>query len=180
MNKKKLNDKIKRDRKLRNEAYASDDAKEIRRFAFILIGLIVIILIVYGVTAFFKKDNSIGDKTVTAGSINYDVVTVGTMLNKKDSEYYVLLYDDENNNASYYNTLSSMYSNKEKAKKVYHCNLGNALNSKYYVGKNGTSNPKATSVNDFQFGEVTLLKINNGKVTKYLETVDTIKTELGL
>lgn len=178
MNRKKLNDKIKREKKLRNEMYVSDEAKEVKRFAFILIGVIVVVLIVYGLTIVFKKNDNIVNDDIQEGTINYNVVSVGTMLNKADSEYYVILFDNENPNATYYNTLASLYSKKENALKVYTCDLGNKLNKDYVAEY--ASNPKATSVEDFAFGEVTLVRVKNGRIIKYVETVDTIKKELGL
>ena len=37
------------------------------------------------------------------------------------------------------------------------------------------SNPKAKTVEDFDFGSLTLLKIEKGKITKYIEDLDSIK-----
>ena len=54
-NKVKLNDKSdnknkKKNNKLKNEKYISDDAREMRRFVIILFSVIIVVLIVYGVS----------------------------------------------------------------------------------------------------------------------------------
>lgn len=72
------------------------------------------------------------------------------------------------------------YMDKEKSNKVYFCDLSNELNKKYYVGEDKDSNPNATTSSELAFKDLTLIKIKNGKIVKYLETLDTIKTELGI
>ena len=42
----KLNDKINKNNKLKQDKYVSDDSKEIRRFVIILFSVIIIVLIV--------------------------------------------------------------------------------------------------------------------------------------
>ena len=59
-------------------------------------------------------------------------------------------------------------------------NRANELNKKYYVGEDKDSNPNATTSSELAFKDLTLIKIKNGKIVKYLETLDTIKTELGI
>lgn len=179
----KLNDNLEKNNKkgkLKQEKYVSEESQEIRRFVFILLGVIVTILIVYGITLIAKKDSTTTEDNVTEGAINYNIVSVGTMLSKSDDEYYVMVYDTEKPNAAYYATLAGMYSSKNEGLKLYYCDLGNKLNSEFAVKEGESSNPKATGVDDFAFGEITLVRVKNGKVTKYLEDVDTIKTELGL
>ena len=55
--------------------------------------------------------------------------------------------------------------------------MGNFLNADYYVGSDGESNPDAQNISEFAFGDLTLIKVENGKITKYLEDVDAIKEE---
>ena len=179
----KLNDKVKTKniKKVDIDKYTSEESKEVKRFIIILLSIIVLVLAVYGITRLVNKDkNNNDDRTVTAGSIDYDKVSVGTLFNRADSEYYVIVYDGEAPNAIYYSALMNKYMDKEKSNKVYFCDLSNELNKKYYVGEDKDSNSNATTSSELAFKDLTLIKIKNGKIVKYLETLDTIKTELGI
>lgn len=179
----KLNDKVKTKniKKVDIDKYTSEESKEVKRFIIILLSIIVLVLAVYGITRLVNKDkDNNDDRTITAGSIDYDKVSVGTLFNRADSEYYVIVYDGETPNAIYYSALMNKYMDKEKSNKVYFCDLSNELNKKYYVGEDKDSNPNATTSSELAFKDLTLIKIKNGKIVKYLETLDTIKTELGI
>lgn len=179
----KLNDKvkIKNIKKVDINKYTSEESKEVKRFIIILLSIIVLVLAVYGITRLINKDkDNNNDRTVTAGSIDYDKVSVGTLFNRADNEYYVIVYDGEAPNAIYYSALMNKYMDKEKSNKVYFCDLSNELNKKYYVGEDKDSNPNATTSSELAFKDLTLIKIKNGIIVKYLETLDTIKTELGI
>lgn len=179
----KLNDKvkIKNIKKVDIDKYTSEESKEVKRFIIILLSIIVLVLAVYGITRLINKDkDNNDDRTVTAGSIDYDKVSVGTLFNRADDEYYVIVYDGEAPNAIYYSALMNKYMKKEKSNKVYFCDLSNELNKKYYVGEDKDSNPNATTSSELAFKDLTLIKIKNGIIVKYLETLDTIKTELGI
>ena len=179
----KLNDKVKTKniKKVDIDKYTSEESKEVKRFIIILLSIIVLVLAVYGITRLVNKDkDNNDDRTITAGSIDYDKVSVGTLFNRADSEYYVIVYDGEAPNAIYYSALMNKYMDKEKSNKVYYCDLSNELNKKYYVGEDKDSNPNATTSSELAFKDLTLIKIKNGKIVKYLETLDTIKTELGI
>ena len=178
-NKVKLNDKIdNKGKKIKNEKYISDESKEVRNFVIILLGIIIIVLIVYGVSKIFVEDEDTSIQRVTqTGKIDYDIVSVGTMLNRNYSEYYVAIYDEDSPQAVLYSTIIANYLNEEDATKVFFCNLGNYLNKDYYVGSEGKSNPDAKSVSEFAFGDLTLIKVEDGKITLYLEDLDTIKEE---
>ena len=174
MPKQKLNDKL---IKKNLAKYENDDASEIKRFVFILLGVILMIVIVYGVTKVLVKDETKFSDEVVSGEINYDITSIGTMFNKLDSEYYVMIYDQESTDAVYYSTLINKYSSKKDALKVYFCDLGNSLNKSYYH-KDTKSNPNAKGIEDLSLNDLTLLKISKGKIVKYIESVDNIKAEL--
>ena len=166
---------------LKEQKYVSEESNEIRRFVIILLGIIVCIVAVYAVSRFLikKNDTNTNENNIQEGKIDYNVVSVGTMLNREESEYYVLVYDQKDSKSSIYATYGGLYANTPEAKKMYYLDLNNELN-KAYVASDGNSNPNAKEIEDFKFGEITLLKIKNKKVVKYLEDVDTIKKELGI
>lgn len=178
----KLNDKVKENKKGINiDKYETDEAKEVKRFIIILFSIIIVVLIVYGVTKLLSKDNE-SDKTdyFTSGEIDYDIVTAGTLFNRNEKEYYVIVYDGENSQAIHYSAIVNKYMNKEESLKVYFCDLSNELNKSHYVGKDGNSNKDATKTSELAFKDLTLIKIKNGKIVKYIEGLDTIKSELGI
>lgn len=181
MAKVKLNDKANKKGKINIDKYTSEESQEVKKFIFILLGVIIVVLAVYGITRFInsKKDN---EKTtnITEGAIDYDKVSVGTLLNKSDKEYYVIVYSGSANRAVYYSSLVTTYMNKEKSLPVYFCDLDNQFNKPFYVGENGESNKSAKSASEFAFKDLTLIKVKNGKVDKYIETLDTIKKELSI
>lgn len=164
-----------------SDSYENEDENIIKKFAIISVIIGVLIAIVYGATELLK-DEEIEEEPVIAGSVNYDKTSVGTILNRPYKEYYVLVYDVEEADAVLYSTLMTKYMQKETEKdyiKIYYCDLGNTLNKQYYnVGNDNKSNPKAKTTEEFDFGDVTLLKVNNGKITKYIETLEEIKEEL--
>lgn len=154
-----------------------EDNNEIKAFAIIVIVIIVLIGCIYGLTEILKDDEPIDNKVT--GEINYDLVTVGTLLNRPYDEYLVLLYNEEDNNSALYSSIMTKYMQKSGEKdyvKLFQCDLSNSLNKMYYnVNEDNKSNPKATKIEDFDFGDVTLLKIKNGKVSEYIEDLDKIK-----
>ena len=165
---------------LKEQKYVSEEEHEIRRFIIILLSIVVIIVLIYVVSnIFIKKNSSNSGYENKAGEVDYNVVSVGTMLNRNDDEYYVMVYSQEGSSSTIYATYGGMYTSKTDAKKLYYLDLNNEIN-KPYVAKDGKSNPDAKSIDEFKFGEFTLLKIKKGKVVKYLEDVDTIKKELGI
>lgn len=167
-------------KKKNGQKYQTEEQMEIKKFLLVLFGLIIIIIGIYFFTrAFvtkdlFKKESEI---TYTDGKINYDVVVVGTMLNRNNSEYYVMAFSNEDNDATYYNTLVAKYKSKEKAKQVYYLDLENELNKKYVAQEQEEASNSFKRIQDLKLGKITLLKIKDGKVEKFITNPDEIKKE---
>ena len=159
-----------------------EDENAIRSFVIIVIVIAVLAGVIYFLTNKFVAKNDEYVDTVTPGSINYDIVSVGTMFNRPYDDYYVLVYNVEDTAAVKYSAIMSKYkenSEKDGYKQIYICDLNSSLNSKYYnVNNDHKSNPKATGINDLNFGDLTLLEIKNSKIVKYVEKYDTIKEML--
>ncbi len=178
-NKKQKNIKIKG-----SQVSTGEDENEVKTFIIILVIIVVIVGGIYALTEYFKKDDKKEENTNTVekGSINYEKLSVGMLLNRPYDDYYVLVYDSKDDDAILYSTIMSKYMQKSSEKdyiKIYFCDLNNALNKPYHdVNKDGKSNPKATKIEDLDFGKVTLLKISKGKITNYLEDFEKIKSEL--
>ncbi len=163
--------------KISNES--TEDGNEIKRFIIIVLVITVIAGVVYFVTEkFTKKDEEEYVDPIQAGSIDYDKVIVGTIFNRPYDDYYVLVYNSEDQNAVKYSNLMATYTESMigNNKKIFFCDLNNALNKDYYdVNADKKSNPKAKSLEELDFGDLTLLEIKSGKIVKYSESYEEIK-----
>lgn len=167
-------------KKIKKEKYRSDEQQEIIRFVKILLIVIVFVLIVYFATRIFvKKDLGDAKKETNVTEIDYSKTIFGTMLNKLEDEYYVMAYSSANNKANYYGALKDKYSIQEGALSVYFIDLKDGMNKKY-IATDGKSNNKASQINELKVGEITLFKIENKKITKYIESVEEIKKEFSI
>lgn len=120
-----------------------------------------------------EKDSDTTNEEEQTIKINNDVAIVGTMLNKNDSEYFVILYNKKDDKAYEYQSLVS--ENKTKLN-IYTVDLGNALNNKFYDKDN--TNTKADNINDLRFGDITLIKVKDGKIINSYESLEQIKNVL--
>lgn len=158
----------------------NEETKTMKQFLITLIIVIIGVVGIYLLTKYVvKKDNATNNSSNTEEKnyIDPNTAIVGTMLNKSSDAYYVIIYDKTKDNATTYYSLVSTYKAKDKALKVYTVDLSNSLNKKYIATDNKT-NPKSTNLEDLKFGEVTLLKVKNNKITEAYETTDAIKKAL--
>lgn len=163
----------------------NDESKEIRNFIIIFVIVILVVVGIYFFTKLVvKKDTETSssetktEETTKDVEINQGVAIVGTMLKKADKKYFVMLYDDKGENSDEYAAIESEYGSKNPSTPLYYVDLGNELNKKYYDKDN--INLTADNINDLRFGDFTVLKVENGKITKTYTTVDSIKKVLGL
>lgn len=169
--------------KKKNMKIETEEQKELKKFIFVILGLVIIIVGIYFFTrAFVTKDlfEDKNEKTYATGTINYDIAIVGNMLNRPNTEYYVMAFGSEEAEGVYYNTLVSKYMQKEKALKVYYLDTENELNKKYVAENEESKSTSFSSIDKLKLGNITLMKIKNGKVTKYITNVDDLKEELGI
>lgn len=159
-----------------NKNVNTDDEKLVVKFIVILIIISLIAVGFYFISKNIVKnrDDNIVESNV---KISYDKVNVGMIFNRPYDEYFVMVYDSSDNDAMIYSSLISKYSQKEDSLKIYYCDLSNKLN-KEFVSSDGTTNSNAKSVSEFKFGQVTLIKVRNGKIVSYIENIDTIKSAL--
>lgn len=164
-------------KKIKQKNYKSEDEQEISRFIKILLIVVVFILGIYFFTSIFVKKEFDINKDITEGQISSNNIIVGSILNRPYDEYYVLVYNSSSNQSTLYESLIYLYEQKENSKRIYLVDLDNDLNKKYISEK---SNPDAKKIQDFKFGDITLLKIKNKNVNKYLENIESIKKELDI
>lgn len=160
----------------------TEEQKEMTRFVLVLLGLIIIVVAIYFLTrAFVTKDlfNKDNDDAYTSGQVSETAVIVGNMLNRPEKEYYVALYDFEDSESFYYSALITNYSsNEDKALKFYYVDLSNKLNSKYLATESEPASKSFQSLDKLRLGSITIIKVKNQEVVKFLTTEDEIKKEL--
>lgn len=168
-------------KKQKKISYQTEEQKEMIHFLIVLAVIILFVIGVYFLSKMFILDNSLFEVNYTSGAINSERAIVGTIFNRPEKDYYVMVYDESSNHAVYYSSLSSNYVKKQEgALPVYHVDLNNELNKSNYVGNDGASNKKATKPSELKFKDLTLIKISNGKIIKYLEDEESIKKELAV
>lgn len=175
----KANNKVKKQRRVKEDRFINESGYEIKNFIIILIVVLIIVCGIYFLSTLIvnKRDNKASDNTIQSGKIDYSITAVGTILNRPYNNYYVMVYDSNDTDALYYSNLLGNYSDKEDSVKIYFCDLSNPLNSSY-ISNEGTGNASAKAVEDLSFGRVTLLQVQNGAIVKYLEDLDAIANEL--
>ncbi len=119
-----------------------------------------------------KKDSKKDTKDSTSVTIDNSVITGGQIFDQKDESYYVVIYDFESKVLNISNLVSS-YSSKENALPIYKVDSSKKFNNRYIVKKDSNTNP--SSYEDLRILSPTIMKIENGKVTSYVEGEDSIK-----
>ena len=164
--------------------YATSEQKDVKSFLGVILVVLVCVGIIYLATRMFvtkdlfNKDTKDQDTVQEAVTVNYDIAIVGNMLEKPEKDYYVIIYDTTGKYMADMSYMISTYNYKENHLHVYTVDLSNKLNSDYYNPEN--ENVKATSVEDFKFGDITLIKVSNGKVNKYITDYTKMQKELGV
>lgn len=126
-----------------------------------------------------NKDKEEEKETEIVGTINYEVASVGTMFNRPQESYYVVIYDVTGDKAYDMASLVSAYAAKEGAAHVYTVDLSDYMNKKYYDPAKVDTKVKSYS-DDIRFGDMTLIKIKNGKISKYIVDYEKMEKELGV
>ena len=165
-------------KKIKKEKFYSDDQVEIMRFVKIIIIIAIFIGAFYLIAKFFTKDKKAEETTEqTQITVNYDKAIIGNMFNRPYEEYYVVIYDTTSKDATMISALTSKYTQKEDSLKFYQVDLNNPLNKTYYDKDNSNI---TTDFSKLKVGDLTLLKIVKGQITKYVTTLDEIKTQLAI
>lgn len=158
----------------KNRIY-TEEQKEIFKFGKILLGLVIIIALLYLFTIYVINKPDTYERTNKKGVIQYSSILLGTMLNKADKEYYVIVLDTKDlSNTVYLNKVSD-YKAKNNHLPIYIADLSNELNKSFISDKSYHNND---SMDDFKVTGTTLIKVNNGKVTKFIEDAQSLLNEL--
>lgn len=153
--------------------YTNDDTDQVKKFILILVGVAIVAVALYFLSSkVLIKDGVDKEVKDVAETIEYTKVDVGNIFNRPYEEYYVLAYDPNSLSASIYSSLIGTF-NKEDSK-IYFLDLSTEVNKAYV----GDGNKDATKASEISLKEPTLIKITNGKITAYLEDLESIEKEL--
>ena len=167
-------------KKIKEKKYRTEEQEEIIRFVKILLIVVIFLVAIYFLTRIFvKKDLGNTNEETTVTEISYSKMVFGTMLNRPNDEYYVFAFSSEDNKANYYSALASNYSNQEESLYIYYIDLEDSMN-KEFIAEDGKTNPNAKTVSDLKVGDLTLIKVKDGEIVKYLEDLEKIKSELDI
>lgn len=167
--------KYKRPKRERNRVdYTIETNDGFKKFFIILASVLAFIGILYlGVLGLeklgvFEEGYTKPNKGTTEISTEY--IMIGTVFNRSEKEYLVLFDDYSKNLNPYINTLAT--NNKLR---VYKVDMSKPENAKY-KSEEENKNPKKDS--DLKINGLTLIKVSNGKVNKYITGVDSIEEYL--
>lgn len=152
----------------------NEDTGEVFKFILILVGVALVTALLYFVSSrYLIKDGVTETNEPAEEEIEYTNVTGGTLFNRPEETYYVMVYDTKGNDAPYYNALMRTFSILKG--KVYTMDLSEEMNKQYIKEE---SNKDASKPSELSLKDPTLIKIENGKISKYLDTKEDIEKEM--
>ena len=163
----------KRERNKKEERTTTDEALSIlKNFVGILVFLGISYLCILGMAKLGLFEKGYTAPTVEDVTIDTDYIALGTVFNRKDKEYYVI-FDDYSNTYSSDSYIESLL--KDQDVKYYKVNMGTNENKKFISDK---ENKDAQTSSELAIKGITLIKIKNGKVEKYLSGSEQIEEYL--
>ena len=179
MSKKQIMKNIERNSK--NNIKSSEEKDTFYKFVTSLAGIILVLILCYLIIGIFvtkeinfNKDSKDDNKTSEV-TIDNSTITMGQIFEQKEEIYYVVVYD-VSSKLTNLSTFVSNYKSKEGSNAIYTVDSSKKFNSSYIVTENSNKNP--TSYSDLKVISPTLIKIDNKKVTSYIEGEDAIKDVL--
>lgn len=149
----------------------------------ILLSIAIIYIVFYFITIMLVDNNSNNDNVNNSEvSIDSTKITLGQILNRNESDYYVIatknsLYNSayiETNYSKIYNKYIDSYLQKENSIPFYFVDLDSALNKGYLSDKTNITN----KIEKLKLSDEILFKISNGKIEKYYEGKEKIIEKL--
>lgn len=154
------------------------EQSELKSFLVVVLVVIGCVLGLYIVTvAFVAPKETEKTKEEVAGEVNYDVAIMGQLLNRPYDEYYAVVYDTNGDYMYEMSALVAAYNAKDKHKHMYTIDLGNKLNESYYNPEKASTKP-VKKLEDLKVGDVTLIKVKKGKISKIITDMEKMKKEL--
>lgn len=163
--------------------HLSENEDNFYKFVTTIAVIILVLILAYLIIGVFftkeidfnkKKDTKTSEKASDV-TIDNSTITAGQIFDKTDSSYYVVIYDIDSKLTNL-STFISTYSSSDGSIPIYKVDSADKLNSNYIINENSNTNP--SSYEDLKIKSPTLIKIENGKVTSYVEDETSIKSIL--
>ncbi len=184
-NSKKVNTKVKNVKSNNKIKYKTAEQEEVRNFIIVIIVVLLCVGAIYLLTRVFVTKDLFGNNEdtskdeITEGVVDYDVAIMGQLLNRPYKQYYAVIYDSEGEYMyDMYSLVYSYTSSNKNALHVYTIDLANTLNDGYYDPENVNVNAK--TLKDLKVGDITLVKVKNGKISKIIVDYSKMEKELGI
>lgn len=148
----------------------------------IIVTVVISFFTFYLLTVYIvNKDSKTDDnKNITQSeekTISYDKILLGRSFSMENEEYYVLYYDSSDEDiSSIYNELLSNYRAKDDGLSIYYVDMNDGLNKSHSTTEESNKNPN--TVEDLFINGPTLIKVQEGKVIKYIEGESEIRAIL--
>lgn len=175
MSKNNMGIKYKRPKRERNKTnHSMNEADGFKNFLIVLASVLVFIGFIYlGVLGLEKLgvfEAGYTKPSKEATEISTEYIMIGTVFNRPEKDYIVIFDDYSKNINPYVNSIAENY--KLRAYKV---DMSKSENSKYKSDKENTNVKKDS---DLKINDVTMIRITNGKVSKYIVGADKIEEYL--
>lgn len=165
------------DKEAKIDIESKDLPDSVKQAIIITIFVLLFLGLFYLITVLILDDGTSSKKNNNdTVEVQHKEVLVGTSFSISDSEYYVLYYktdDDEIN--SDLASLVSNYRSSNKDPYLYTVDMSNALNSAF---NSDSSNSLATKASELKISGPTLIKFVDGKISQYIEGIETIAETL--
>ena len=175
MAKSKMQLKYKTPKRERNKNKKDVDSDiQLKSFLINLFSVLLFIGIVYAGVYGLKKlgvfDPGYTKPTTEAATIDYKYILLGTVFDRADKDYYVIFDDYEKNAHKYANALVE---DNDKIP-VYKVDTSKKENSSCLSEE---SNPNAKNASELKINDITLIRITNGKIAKYVTGSEKIEEQ---
>lgn len=176
MKKKEYQKILKKEKREKKEYQESNAGINVKTFTIITVGVILFVFLMFAFTKIktgewnlFTKENSVN----YSAEIQDVKILCGSVLNRKDNEYYVLAYDMNSDNSVLYESIISRYNSSIKAIKLYKLDLSNSRNN---ICKGDLS--ITNDVTTLKLSAPTLIKVKNNLVVENYTDYNSIKNIL--
>ena len=177
MKKKEYQKKLAKEKRELKEYRESNAGMNVKTFGLIAVGVVAFFLLMFVFTKIktgewnlFTKENSVTYKA----EVQDVKILCGSILNRKESEYFVLAYEMQEDNASLYETVIEQYNSASNKLKLYKVDLGNSRNN---ICRGDTINI-SNDVTNLKLTVPTLIKIKDGNIVENYTSYETIKSTL--
>ncbi len=170
----KNNMKLKYKTKKRERKTVVSENDKIKSAVYTVIGVFLFFGLMYLCVLGLSKIGAFEEgytKPETKTEFDYEKIMIGNVFNRKEKTYYVLFDNYKNYKTDSY--INSLIDDMDEV--VYKVDMSLSENSSHISDE---SNKNASSSDEIKINDITLIKISNGKIVKYLTGIEEIESYL--